>query len=75
MTQDDLVEWLEEQGCRNFGMHPNGTVIMEFQVYVIVVPKPVNGKKYDAEELEHIRSVWFEETVGDLVFTFNNGDS
>ena len=75
MTQDELIEWLEQQGCRNYGMHPNGTVIMEFQVYRLVVPTPAKGKKYTNEELKLLRGVWLEETVGDLELTFDNNDS
>jgi len=76
VTFQELLDTFIQHGARVVGQRYNG-VLVEFMVYTIFIPHPMNGKTYDSDELKHNLASYRQITNGEIyedytsIFSFN----
>ena len=78
MTYEELLQIFVDHGAKPIGERAEGSLI-EFQVYTLFIRRPMNGQRYDGDELKHNLASYRQQTEGEVyedythIFTWGNG--
>lgn len=71
VTFNELLDIFINHGARILGERETG-VLIEFMNYTLFIRKPMNGERYDDDELRHNLASYRQQTDGEVYsdFTF-----
>ena len=76
MTFDELLNIFIAHGAKTVASRDNG-VLIEFMTYTLFIRHPMNGERYDNDELQHNLASYRFQTDGEVytdytsIFTWN----